>query len=94
MRFWLRTAFWLGLAFVVMQPHGLVLTESANRMSAVAMETGRSIARDGLDQIACTSLECTGAKLMATTTLASADTPANRFANAPYPAPPLNRHRT
>jgi len=89
--FLLRSAFWLGLALVVIQPHNFDLAGSAGRIGATAMETGRAAALDGLDQVACTTLECAGAKLVAKSALTTPAQQGVRVNGAPYPAPPLAR---
>ena len=93
MGFILRSVFWLGLAFLVIQPHGLDLPDAAQQLGASAMETSRAAARDGIDQIVCDTLECTGAKFVAQTALA-APAPASdteHVSDAPRPAPAPRR---
>ncbi len=92
--FLLRSTFWLGLVFLVVQPHGMDLTGSADRIGAAALETGRNVARDGLNQVACTTLECAGAKLMAQSVIGPPRPARESEMSAPYPAPPLAYRRT
>ena len=89
-----KAAFWLGLAFLVIQPHGTDLTRSATEIGAKAVETGRTAALNGLDQVACDNFECAGIKLVARSALADRQPAGERIANAPYPAPPLARVRS
>ena len=86
--FLFRSAFWLGLALLIIQPHGFGLVDSAEKLSTAAVEIGRGVALDSLDQVACTSLECAGAKLMAQSALNTPRTTAPQAdPSAPYPAP-------
>ena len=95
MSFILRSVFWLGLALLIIQPRGMDLSGSAQQLGATAMETGRTVALDGIGQIACDSIECTGAKFVAQSALKPpapvADAAAAAVSDAPYPAPPLRR---
>lgn len=95
MNFLLRTVFWLGLAFLVIQPHGIDLGSSAQQLGDTALATGRSAALDTLKEVACDSFECAGAKLIAEAALTPQRPvePTVLVANAPYPAPPINRQR-
>jgi len=86
--FLFRSAFWLGLALLIVQPHGFGFVGSAEKLGTAAVETGRSVALNSLDQVACTSLECAGAKLMAQSALnTSRPAGAQPVVSAPYPAP-------
>ena len=83
--FLIRSAFWLGLALLVIQPHGLF--GSAEQLGTAAVETGRNVALNGLDQVSCTSIECAGAKLMAQSALSASRQDPQVHATTPYPAP-------
>lgn len=89
--FLLRSAFWLGLALLVIQPQGVDLAASAGLIGEKAVETGRAAALEGLDQVTCNSLECAGIKLVAKSALAERQPTGERVLDAPYPAPPLPR---
>jgi len=94
MGFILRSVFWLGLAFLVIQPQGMDLPGAAQQLGTSAMETSRAAARDGIDQIICESLECTGAKFVAQTALAAPSPPTSivdSVSDAPHPAPAPRR---
>ena len=92
--FLFRSAFWLGLALLITQPHGFGLFDSAEKLGTAAVETGRSVALDSLDQVACTSMECAGAKLLAQSALStSRTTGAQMDVPAPYPAPAPTERR-
>lgn len=93
MSFILRSVFWLGLALLIIQPHGMDISGSAKQLGATAMETGRTAALDGIGQIACDSIECAGAKFVAQSALAPPAPIADAapVSDAPYPAPPLRR---
>jgi len=89
--FLLRAAFWLGLALLIIQPHGMDIGDTASQLSAAAVETGRTAALDSIDQLVCETIECAGAKVIARSALASSPTAEDRVIGAPFPAPPLNR---
>ena len=95
MSFILRSVFWLGLALLVIQPHGMDLSGSARQLGATAVENGRAAALDSIDRITCDSLECAGARLVAQSALRPAapmqDSAEETVANAPYPAAPMRR---
>jgi hypothetical protein len=84
----LRAAFWLALVFIIIQPLGSDFDDSPDRLAAIAVETGRSAALDGLDRLACKTIECTGARLAAQSLLTPAmpiqtESPTT---DAPHPA--------
>lgn len=60
--FVLRSAFWLGLAFLLMAPQGTDPGAEARRVAGeigqVALETGSSAAIDGLLGAPCETIEC------------------------------------
>jgi hypothetical protein len=92
--FLIRTAFWLGLALLVIQPQGVDLAGSAGQIGSAAVETGRSVALDSLDQVTCDSFECAGIKLVARSALAERQPTGEIVSGAPYPAPPLIRRNS
>ncbi len=85
--FLFRSAFWLGLALLIVQPQAFGLLGSAEELGAAAVETGRAAALDGLDQVACASIECAGAKLMAQSALRTQQPELQVKEPTPYPAP-------
>ena len=92
--FLLRSAFWLGLALFIIQPHGMDLAGSAKEIGSKAVETGRTAALSSLDQVTCDNFECAGIKLVARSALAERQPASAPIMNAPYPAPPLMRSRS
>lgn len=90
--FFVRSAFWLGLAFLVIQPFGINLAASANRLGSAAIESGRTAALSGLDQVECKTFECAGARLVAQSVLTPKQPDGTRVMTAPYPSPPLVRN--
>lgn len=91
--FLFRSAFWLGLALLIIQPQGFGLAGSVEKLGTAAVETGRTVALDGLDQVACTSMECAGAKLLAQSALSAPRTETQEQDPAPYPAPAPAKRR-
>lgn len=93
MGFVLRSVFWLVLAFLVIQPHDIDFGSSAQQLGDTAVATGRSAALGTLREVACDSFECAGVKLLAEAALTPQRPvePIVLVANAPYPAPPINR---
>jgi hypothetical protein len=61
--FLVRSAFWLGLAFVVLQPHGLEIGAGAAALfGAKAANAGQEIAAAQVAKLHCDTLECAGGK--------------------------------
>lgn len=76
--FLLRSAFWLGLAFMVMMPHDTDLGASAGALSAKAMAAGEKLIVEQIGQVPCTSITCAGSQAMLAaliTSTSSAGTP-------------------
>jgi hypothetical protein len=69
--FLLRSAFWLGLAFMVMMPHGTDLGASAGALSAQAMAAGEKLIVEQIGQTSCTTLKCAGSQAMIAALIAS-----------------------
>jgi hypothetical protein len=61
--FLVKSAFWLGLAFVVVQPLNTTLSANAS-VEPNLVATGQHVLRDAVQQIPCETLECAGGKLV------------------------------
>ena len=99
MRFLLRSAFWLCLAYMVIKP-GADLAQMGADVSTTALAAGRDVVAAGVEQITCDTLQCLGGKavlggaLAATAPTAPVVTPpAPQHANAvPLPRPRPSLH--
>lgn len=96
----LRAAFWLALAFIMVHPAGIdpqSMAQAGQSLGTQTLSAGRGLAQTALKDVPCTSLECTGAKAIASAALGPATAtvakPATPEAGGaiPYPAPPLQR---
>lgn len=67
--FLLRSIFWLTVAFMFIRPGGVDLPGSASTLSNAALESGRQVALQTLDGVVCGTIECNGARLLATSAL-------------------------
>lgn len=56
--FLLRSAFWLGLALVIIQPQGLDFGAQA------AVDSAHNLAVQHVKKLPCDSIECTGGKVL------------------------------
>lgn len=91
--FLLRSAFWLTLAFIVMAPPHVDLTQRAEAAGQQAIAAGQHIVTRQILATDCDSLECLGAKAALTAVvndLPSAGTP---MQDQPTDTVPLPRKR-
>ncbi|MCB1517690.1 MAG: hypothetical protein KDJ19_08775 [Hyphomicrobiaceae bacterium] len=94
----IRSAFWLGVAFLAIGPHAN-LAESATDLAQGAIGVGAAYAQDQIATIACEDLSCTGNKVLVSAGLDMAVQMAGSTAapevqpvllDAPFPAPRTN----
>jgi hypothetical protein len=88
--FLLRSAFWLGLAFMVMMPHGTDLGASAGALSAQAMAAGEKLIVEQIGQVPCSTIKCAGSQAMIAaliTSTPSAGTPMHQTPVTTDPVP-------
>lgn len=62
--FLVRSAFWLGLAILVIQPQNLDFEAKASALGDAALDTGRGVVAEHLTKIECKSIECVGGKML------------------------------
>lgn len=62
--FLVRSAFWLGLAIVVLQPQSWDVGEQASALGDKAFDAGRQAVVQQVANIECTSIECVGGKAL------------------------------
>lgn len=60
--FLIRSAFWLGLAFVVLQPQDWDLGQRARELGTRALDAGRQVAVEQVRNVDCATMECVGGK--------------------------------
>ncbi len=98
--FLVRSAFWLGLAFIVIKPVDIDLKASANAASEIATNAGKQIIIDQLTSNQCDNMQCGSGKIL---TLAQATFANDKLLinkpnnislsekNTPIPRPRINR---
>ena len=96
--FLIKSTFWLGLAFVVIQPQNFDFNEKKQVISSVALEESKKLLVSQIKTTNCQTLQCSSAKILL---LASTNdrTPTNALPmqeahsqlNAPIPQPRLKR---
>jgi len=86
--FLLRSAFWLGLAFIMIVPKvdHPDLGASATALSAQAVAAGEKLIVDQINQNTCTTLKCAGSQAMIAALISS--TPSAGIPMHEQPAPP------
>ena len=96
--FFLRSAFWLGLAMIVLVPRGGDMGTDMHAAGEQALNAGRTVVTNQINSINCTSLECAGGKALLlasgiTHNPLQASTMQDSKARvlAPVPRPRLNR---
>lgn len=60
--FIVRSAFWLGMAFVVLHPQDWNAGEQAQAAGQQALRAGQSAISAQVNSVKCTNLECAGGK--------------------------------
>lgn len=60
--FLVRSAFWLGLAFVIIQPQGMDFGAKANAIGSSVTSAGQDALLQQVDLVPCSSFECAGGK--------------------------------
>lgn len=60
--FLVRSAFWLGLAIVIIQPQNADFGAQAGILGEKALDTGRQVVSQHVEKVECTSIECIGGK--------------------------------
>jgi len=60
--FLVRSAFWLGLAFVIIQPQGMDFGAKASAIGSSVTRSGQEAFVQHLDSLDCNSLKCAGGK--------------------------------
>lgn len=96
--FLLRSAFWLGLAFMIIQPASVALTaDSAGALGEQAVSAGKQVIAQKVAEARCDTLECVGGKAAIAAVLASSKTytiqsePQLMPEAIPFPHPRLDR---
>lgn len=99
--FIIRSAFWLGLALIVLQPQDWDVGNQARAMGEAALDSGKRMAASRMMDADCTSIECFGGKALAVATRleidqinpsqASTMQDSPSLASAPVPRPRLDR---
>lgn len=96
--FILRSAFWLGLAMIVLVPRDWDERVDVQAASQQALNSGKAVITQKVNSIECTSFECAGGKALllasgVTTNPLSASPMQDSKARiqAPVPRPRLNR---
>ena len=88
--FVLRSAFWLGVAFLVMAPKGTDFGAAATDLSQQAMAAGQQLIVTEILQNDCNTIECLGGKAAIATVLTSVpsiDPSMQDSSNSPVPFP-------
>ena len=92
--FLLRSAFWLGLAFLVMKPGPVDLADTAETLSASALAAGQQLIVEQIENTECASLQCFGGKALLSAALNPAPSAGSPMQDSPAEAPvPLPRPR-
>lgn len=88
--FIVRSAFWLGLAFLVMAPKGTDFGAAATDLSQQAMAAGQQMIVSQILANECNTIECLGGKAAIATVLTkvpSIDPSMQDSSNSPVPFP-------
>jgi hypothetical protein len=88
--FIVRSAFWLGLAFVLMAPKGTDFGAAATDLSQQAMAAGQQLIVSQIANTTCDTIECLGGKAVIATVLTevpSVDPSMQDSSNSPVPFP-------
>jgi hypothetical protein len=88
--FIVRSAFWLGLAFVLMAPKGMDFGAAATDLSQQAMAAGQQLIVSQIANTNCDTIECLGGKAVIATVLTeipSVDPSMQDSSNSPVPFP-------
>jgi hypothetical protein len=88
--FIVRSAFWLGVAFLVMAPKGTDFGAAATDLSQLAMAAGQQVIVSQILENDCTTIECLGGKAVIATVLTkvpSIDPSMQDSSNSPVPFP-------
>jgi hypothetical protein len=88
--FIVRSAFWLGLAFVLMAPNGTDFGAAATNLSQQAMAAGQQLVVSQIANTNCDTIECLGGKAVIATVLTevpSVDPSMQDSSNSPVPFP-------
>jgi hypothetical protein len=88
--FIVRSAFWLGVAFLVMAPKGTDFGAAATDLSQQAMAAGQQVIVSQILENDCTTIECLGGKAVIATVLTkvpSIDPSMQDSSNSPVPFP-------
>lgn len=72
MRFLLRSAFWLIVAFIVIRP-GIDINAAASSLTDGAMKAGQQAIATQIEKTECDTLQCAGGKALLAAALASPD---------------------
>jgi hypothetical protein len=95
--FFVRSAFWLGVAFMVMARDGMDFGAAATDISQQAMAAGQQFIVRQVTQADCTSIEClsgTAARATVLTEVPSIDRSIEDPSNNPVPFPRPRPDRT
>ncbi|AKR54715.1 hypothetical protein XM25_02630 [Devosia sp. H5989] len=82
LRFILKSAFWLTVAFMVIRP-GVDLPAAAGAVTSQALAAGQSAIVQQIDKTECDTLQCVGGKALLSAAVTSAALP------APAPVTPM-----
>jgi ABC-type siderophore export system fused ATPase/permease subunit len=88
--FIVRSAFWLGLAFVLMAPKGTDFGAAATDLSQQAMAAGQQLIVSQIANTNCDTIECLGGKAVIATVLTevpSIDPSMQDLSSSPVPFP-------
>ncbi len=96
--FLIKSIFWLGLAFVVIQPQNLDFNSKKDAINSAAIDLGQKALISQLNSTNCSTLKCSTTKTFLTTSI-STRTPtialpmqeAQSLSKAPIPLPRLKR---
>ncbi len=62
--FLIKSTFWLGLAFIVIQPQNLDFNAKKDTISNAALNTGKKALISQLNSTSCTNFECSATKTL------------------------------
>ncbi|VAW17726.1 hypothetical protein MNBD_ALPHA12-225 [hydrothermal vent metagenome] len=84
----LRSIFWLTAAYLIIGPN-VTIPESMNQLSNQTLQGAKQVVAGQLDNINCTSLQCSGAKAVIAASLSAKSNPraGNNAPNNGNPAP-------